>query len=184
MDGGVDGGARGVERPLADERHRVHRVQPDLGPDRRRAPPGGVPRRVAGGREQVRHDLRLTRIVEVTLGHPGRIRARHEVDELGVVHGRDRIEPEVGRVDDRRARVAQLVVERVAALGFLVADLAHAEPVAAVRGVAAVARGPDSGHAQRHRPETSHRRRGARWLVIICAACHRRPHVSAPATSD
>ena len=64
----------------------------------------------------------------------------------GVVHGRDRIEPEVGGIDDRDARAAQLVVQRVAALRFLVARFSDAEPVAAVGRVPTMTRGPDSGH--------------------------------------
>ena len=62
MHRGVDRGAGGIERALAHQRHRVHRVQAELGADRRRAAVLPVARREAGVGEQVADDVRLTRL--------------------------------------------------------------------------------------------------------------------------
>lgn len=55
-----------------------------------------------------------------------------EVDERGVVHGVDRVEPVFGRLRELDARRPQLVGEGVAALGLLVARQPHTEPVPTV----------------------------------------------------
>ncbi len=67
---GVDRAACGVERPLADQCHRVHGVQADLGADRRRAPFRHVPAGERRSGEQVGHDVGLTGVLEVPFGDP------------------------------------------------------------------------------------------------------------------
>ena len=100
------------------------------------------------------HDLRLAGIVEVALGDPRRRRPRQEVDEVGIVHGEDRIEAVVVGLDDRDAGRDELVVQDVAALGLLVAGQPHAEPVAAVGCMPAVARRPHHRHRRAPRRRT------------------------------
>ena len=108
-----------------------------------------VPGREPGQSEDVRHHLRLARILQVARGHPCRRSARRrQSTNRRVVHRQHRIEPQVGRIDDRRAGGDELGVQRVAALGLLVAHVAYAEPVATVRRVARVAAVPHHRHAQ------------------------------------
>ena len=70
MGRGVHGAARRGERALAQQRHRVHGVEPELGADRRRAPPGDVAAGERSGGEQVRNDLRLAGVDEMPFGDP------------------------------------------------------------------------------------------------------------------
>jgi hypothetical protein len=143
-------GHRGVVRADRDQRHRVHRVQACLGPDRRRAAVTSAAGGERTGREQVGHDLRLAGVVEMALGDPRRVGAGQEVDERSVVHGEHGTETVVVRFDDRGSGGHELVAEGVAALRLLVTRQPHAEPVSAVRRVPAVARAPDDGHLQGH----------------------------------
>ena len=165
----------GVEGAGGDQRHRVHRVEPRLGPDRRRAAVAAAAGGERRGREQVGHDLGLAGVVQMALGDPGVVGAREEVDERRVVHGEHGIEAVVGGSGDRGPGGGELVAEGVAALRLLVARQPHAEPVAAVGRVPAVAWAPDDGHHQRHR--------GGRYALGRFRRCLRRLLVPARATS-
>ena len=70
MGRGVHRAARRVERPLAEQRHRVHRVEPELGADRRRPPPGEMAAGERPGGEEVGNDLRLAGVDEMSFGDP------------------------------------------------------------------------------------------------------------------
>ena len=139
-------------------------------------------RRIPGWRTGT-DDVRLTGFREVSLGDPRRVGAAHEVDEVGVVHGGDRIGAEVGRIDDRRpARPARPSRSRSPRARLLVAGLADAEPVAAVGGVAAMALGPHHRHPQRIAhgdPTYGHPRHADRRD----RSCHTRARATAAAPS-
>lgn len=53
--------------------------------------------------------------------HPGRVGPAQAVDERGLVHGQHRRHPQIGRLHDPGAGGQQLIVERVAPLGLLIA---------------------------------------------------------------
>ena len=146
----IDGAPGGVVGAVADQRHRVHRVEAGLGPDGRRPALGAASSGERSDGEQVRDDLRLAGVLEVALGDPAVAGAGEEVDVGGVVDGEDGIETVVVGLDDRGPGGDELVVQDVAALGLLVAGQPDAEPVAAVGCVAAVPRRPHHRHRQRH----------------------------------
>ena len=70
MGGGVHRAARRVERSLAEQRHRVHGVEPEFGANRRRPPPGEMAAGERPGGEEVRNDVRLARVDEMSFGDP------------------------------------------------------------------------------------------------------------------
>jgi len=59
---------------------------------------------------------------------PAPVRRFEIRDEVGCVHAQERLVAVIGRGSDVRTRAAERVTERVAALRFLVARDAHAEP--------------------------------------------------------
>ena len=68
-----------------------------------------------------------------------------------VVHGQHRLEAEVGRIDDVAGpAAASWSCSKSPRSGSSSPAIAHAQPVAAVRRVAAVAAVPHHRHAQRH----------------------------------
>ena len=89
---------------------------------------------------------RLTRVDVVPGRDPLGVGPAQAVDERRIVHGQDRIEPQVGCLDDPAPGSDQVVAQPVAPFGFFVAGDPHAQPVAAVGRMATVPFAPHHGH--------------------------------------
>ena len=94
--------------------------------------------------------MRLAGVGEMTFRHPRRVRPRHEIHEVRVVNGSDRVEPEVRRRDNLRTGCDQAITQQVTTRRLLVTGFTHAEPVTTVRRMSVVTITPDHRHPQAH----------------------------------
>ena len=111
-------------------------------------------------REDVRHDVVLSRVVRVARRDPQRPGFREEADQLGVVDGEERVVRVRLRLDHGRAGPVQGFADRLGAFRHLVGGVRQADPHLATWLVRPMCVAPHDGHLQRHGGEPTSLRRG------------------------